>query len=84
MPSPCISTVYDLGYWQRFFGGAVAVREALYFAATIACTVQLPAVFLIDVVATWQGTRGNAEGKVMAAAYATCWPPRKDHLCGAL
>ena len=58
----------ELGFWQRFFGGAVAVREALYLAATVECTVQAPAVFLIDVVASWQGTR-DYEGKVWAVMY---------------
>ena len=52
---------------QRFFGGAVAVREALYLAVTVACTVRAPAVFLIDVVASWQGTRDYEEG--LAVAY---------------
>ena len=37
-------------------------------AATVACTVRAPAVFLIDVVASWQGTRGG-EGKANAVAY---------------
>ena len=47
-------------HWQRDFGIAVGVREAIYVAGTLCCLVLQPSFLLVDVKATFEEDTGSA------------------------